>query len=274
MNNCSGPCWLCINGDPNINCLAGRGDDYFQAITPEKVKERLDKKLYPSYRNNMTSWLEERGIHYDDKPDQSQMYDKVKEYEEKYIDKKHYTDPDDSIAVEYIESVKDLFNTPLDRFSSEEINKFIQLSLNYIKNINGFPGVQEVNSIMSEAYADAIGIINYALEKDLLTTKEEPEGFDKLFQQEFEDKCKRKYENQLEKEREQYDKFVRFADYAADLVFSEDIGKEFMCELLCRRLCDIGLIKSEEGTWIYPGISSDNIFDIKDRVRRPNESIN
>lgn len=264
-------CCVCVNGGGG--CLSAlNDDDYVEVSSPEVIIKRLDNNKYPYDRDVMIAWLKARGIEYDDNPTRK-IYDKVKEYEEKYKNKKHYDDPDDSIAVEYIESVKDLMNTPLDRFSSKEINEFIQLSLNYIKNINGFPGAQEVNSIISEAYSKAICIINYALEKDLLTTKEEPEGFGRLADKEYEDKYKRKYEEKLEKECEQYDKFVRFADYTADLIFSEDIGKEFMCELLCRRLCDLGLIKSEEGTWIYPGISSDNIFDIKDRVRRPNGSI-
>ena len=161
-------------------------------------------------------------------------------------------------------------NTPLDRFSSKEINNFIQLSLNYIKNINGFPGAQEVNSIMAEAYADAIGIINYALENDLLTTKEEPKGFGKIADREYEDKYKRKYERQLKKDHEEYDKFVEFANFTADLVFSEDIGKEFMCEVLCRRLNKLGLVESDDNTWIFLGASSENIFNIKDRVRKDN----
>lgn len=219
-------CCICANGGGG--CLSGRNDDYAEVSSPEEIIKRLDKNKYPYDRDIMISYLKSKGIEYQEK---DSSY-KVKEYEEKYADKKHYTDPDDKIAVEFIESVKSLQYTPVQYLSGEDINKFIQLSLNYIKSINGFPGAQEVNSIIAEAYADAIGIINYALENDLLITREEPKD---------------------------HDKFVEFANFTANLIFDEeDPDKEVMCEVLCRKLNELGLVESDDNKWIFRRVSSHN----------------
>lgn len=64
FTHCSGEC--CVCGCASL-CLAGNGDDDFFPAETDEIIERLDKEMYPKYRNYMIEELRIRGVVYNGK---------------------------------------------------------------------------------------------------------------------------------------------------------------------------------------------------------------
>ena len=50
-------------------------------------------------------------------------------------------------------------------------------------------------------------------------------------------------------------KYKEFAKFVADEIFDEywEFNKEAFAEIACRKLCQLGIVKSKDGEWIYRG---------------------
>lgn len=47
---------------------------------------------------------------------------------------------------------------------------------------------------------------------------------------------------------------LNFARWVAFQIFSGDFDPEFFCEMACRKLCILGIVKkNEDGNWEYDG---------------------
>lgn len=286
MTNCSGECCVCACGDL---CLAGRGDDDFTEASVDTVIKRLENNQYSSYKSYMIDWLKSKGYEYKDINEPTCDYINCclcahdirsnnlivgfcasKTFKEASTSVIKFRVENDSVQY----SVREL-TTMIDWLKEKGIEaepKIVKKSnVRYIcckqpcclcKYDTRAYSVSSTKDSCTLEYDEAgINEIKYRISYNNNYTQEEVEVMQQCLSDDLSNNSASTYSDSIDKSNlERYDAFARMI---ADFIFAGDFSEsniDFFCEISCRKLNELGILKAEGKDWVYEN-DVPNLFD-------------